>query len=242
MTTYPDYISKFNSEMFMILDPSSENIIDSNYLNGDLYHFYTFNEEIEIELGTSKHIRKIGEYCAYVLVILAIILASVAHAFFLLLHPRDFSDSLTTQDPSDPNNPWTISKTFHQTDENGKALKQTLVQTPDENTNLFYSYPTSLLAMFLFLTGNFLRNNDRALYLAQKAEVIANIELFYLFPRQRRLRTWFPEVIRYHVDVEMARRYIKEAIKKGNWNMDDWPEMKRKILKLLSIEDAIKRD
>ncbi|CAG8694196.1 2410_t:CDS:2, partial [Funneliformis mosseae] len=329
-TTYPDYISKFNSEIFMILDPSSENIIDSNYLYGDLYHFYTFNEEIEIELGMSKHIRKISEYCAFELgiifvfstlfipynaplyfyailallistllilsrftsvisilliflrsvsskiiatfysyyykiferdskvkqritlvvpyvnyscytleynwlkeifkpqssvfvdtckkdfytnwngeaiidfkwkiasyssnfitqeirnklyqisigigflylaselrqfiwnpkkyfsrivnwfdlcaylpaflvsiywikhqsapywalsvsFILAIILASVTHAFFFLLHPRDFSDSLTTQDPSDPNNPWTISKTFHQTDENGKA-------------------------------------------------------------------------------------------------------------------------
>ena len=34
--------------------------------------------------------------------------------------------------------------------------------------------------------------------------------------------------------------YIKETINKGNWNMDDWPEMKYKILKLLSIEDVIK--
>ena len=39
------------------------------------------------------------------------------------------------------------------------------------------------------------KDNDRALYLVQKAEVIAEIELFYLLPRQRRWRTWFPEVM-----------------------------------------------
>ena len=38
----------------------------------------------------------------------------------------------------------------------------------------------------------------------------------------------------------MARVYIKEAINKGDWKMDDWPEMKYKILKLLGMEDAIK--
>ncbi|PKY48866.1 hypothetical protein RhiirA4_464592 [Rhizophagus irregularis] len=82
--------------------------------------------------------------------------------------------------------------------------------------------------------------NDRASYLAQKAEVIAEIELFYLLPFQRRWRTWFLEVIFYRADVKEARKYIKEAIKNGEWKKDDWPEMKNKILKLLSIEDAIK--
>ncbi|CAI2166817.1 14360_t:CDS:2 [Funneliformis geosporum] len=97
--TYPDYISKFNSEMYMILNPSDEHIISGNHFDDDLY---TFNEEFPID------------------------------------------------------------------------------------------------------------QSFRAKY--------------------------------YRVDVEMARRYIKEAIKKGDWNMEDWPEMKRKILKLLNIEDAIKRD
>ena len=36
---------------------------------------------------------------------------------------------------------------------------------------------------------------DRASYLVQKAEILAEIELFYLFPFQRRWRTWFPEVM-----------------------------------------------
>ncbi|GES84863.1 hypothetical protein GLOIN_2v1781806 [Rhizophagus clarus] len=39
-------------------------------------------------------------------------------------------------------------------DENGNILNETLIQVPSENTNLFYSYSTSLLATYLFLTGN----------------------------------------------------------------------------------------
>ncbi|PKC65659.1 hypothetical protein RhiirA1_514095 [Rhizophagus irregularis] len=215
------------------------------------------------------------------LVVLAIIIASFAHAFFLLLHPQELLDPLSAQNPNDPNNPWTLSNTYNQVDENGNILNETLIQVPSENTNLFYSYPTSLLAIYLFLTGNqnslspwapkpttentilfvlmavfsfliviYLMNlfigllniaidedNDRASYLVQKAEVIAEIELFYLFPHQRRWRTWFPEVIYYCVDVKKAQKYIKEAIKNGEWKKDDWSD---KILKLLSIEDAIK--
>jgi hypothetical protein len=39
------------------------------------------------------------------------------------------------------------------------------------------------------------QDNDRASYLVQKAEIIAEIELFYLLPHQRRWRIWFPEVM-----------------------------------------------
>jgi hypothetical protein len=39
-----DYITKFNSEMFMILDPSNERIDNKK----DYPHFYTFSQEIEI--------------------------------------------------------------------------------------------------------------------------------------------------------------------------------------------------
>ncbi|PKY48868.1 hypothetical protein RhiirA4_464594 [Rhizophagus irregularis] len=213
------------------------------------------------------------------LVVLAIIIASFAHAFFLLLHPQDLLDSLSAQNLNDPNNPWTLSNTYNQVDENGNILKETLIQVPSENTNLFYSYPTSLLATYLFLTGNqnslspwapnpttentilflliavfsfliviYLMNlfigllniaieedNDRASYLVQKAEVIAEIELFYLLPHQKRWGTCY-----YQVDIKKARKYIKEAIKNGEWKKDDWPEMRNKILKLLNIEDAIK--
>ena len=99
-------------------------------------------------------------------------------------------------------------------------------EAPDENTNLFTSFRTSLLETYLFLpdTGSitklasstnnaiivilmilfsFLiviylmnlfigllnmaieRDNDRASYLIHKAEILAEIELFYLLPYQR---------------------------------------------------------
>ncbi|CAB4441944.1 unnamed protein product [Rhizophagus irregularis] len=135
----------------------------------------------------------------------------------------------------------------NQTDENGKILNETLIQVPGSQ-NSFSPWspdPTSigntilfiLMAVFSFLIVIYLMNlfigllnmaiekdNDGASYLVQKAEVIAEIELFYLLPHQRRWRTWFPEVINSTVEVEKARKYIREAIIKGEWKMDDWPE------------------
>ncbi|PKC11288.1 hypothetical protein RhiirA5_497817 [Rhizophagus irregularis] len=215
------------------------------------------------------------------LIMLAIIIASFAHAFFLLLHPQEFINSVNVPNSNDPNNPWTLSSTFIQVDENGNPLNQTFIQVPDENTNLFYSYPTSLLAVYLFLTGDqnslslwtpknatentvlfllmvifsfliviYLMNlfigllnmaieedNNKASYLAQKAEAIAEIELFYLLPFQRRWRTWFPEMIYYTAGVVEARTYINKAKEKGDWKKKDWREMKDKILEHLGMED-----
>ncbi|PKY57773.1 hypothetical protein RhiirA4_549797 [Rhizophagus irregularis] len=97
-----------------------------------------------------------------------------------------------------------------------------------------------LMNLIIGLLGDEIkRNNDDALYYVQKAKIIAEIELFYLLPHQRRWRTWFPEVIYYSVSVEKARKYIREEIKEGKWKKDDWPEMKHKILKLLSMDDTI---
>ncbi|GBC19963.2 hypothetical protein GLOIN_2v1483183 [Rhizophagus irregularis DAOM 181602=DAOM 197198] len=380
---YPDYIIKFNSEMFMILDPFNERI----HSDGNYSHFCTFCDEVEIHYSRypleysfwkeifypqssvfvntckkefysnwngeaiinfkwkafgriyyfviwsifmvflvcftiasyptnsiTQKVHNLSGIQENILQVFGIYLclpfcysATIASIywikyddmipdwalsitcilldlkFLLFFRIFEYFDSLNEQNPNDSNNPWTLSNTYNQVDENGNILNETLIQVPSENTNLFYSYPTSLLATYLFLTGNqnslspwalkpttentilfilmavfsFLiviylmnlfigllnmaieKDNDRALYLVQKAEVLAEIELFYLLPHQRRWRSWFPEVIYCRVDVEKTRIYIKEAIKKGKWNMDDWPEMKHKILKLLSIDDAI---
>ncbi|CAB4433395.1 unnamed protein product [Rhizophagus irregularis] len=45
-------------------------------------------------------------------------------------------------------------------------------------------------------------DNNRASYLAQKALILREIELFYLFPHQRRWKTWFPDIIYYYADVD----------------------------------------
>ncbi|CAB4423932.1 unnamed protein product [Rhizophagus irregularis] len=80
-------------------------------------------------------------------------------------------------------------------------------------------------------------DNNKASYLAQKAEAIAEIELFYLLPFQRRWRTWFPEVIHYTAGVVEARTYINKAKEKGDWKKKDWRGMKDKILEHLGMED-----
>ncbi|CAB5185763.1 unnamed protein product [Rhizophagus irregularis] len=59
-------------------------------------------------------------------------------------------------------------------------------------------------------------DNNSVSYLIQKAEILAEIELFYLLPHQRRWQTWFPEVIHYYADADKTQIEIKRLIKEGN--------------------------
>ena len=71
------------------------------------------------------------------LVILFIIVLGFAQAFFILLRSTDPKDLTTTYGSFKSN-----------------ETTPTLIQLPDSNTNMFEWFPTSLLAMYLFLTGN----------------------------------------------------------------------------------------
>ncbi|CAG8517942.1 14194_t:CDS:2 [Funneliformis mosseae] len=91
-----------------------------------------------------------------------------------------------------------------------------IIQAPDENTNLFSDYGTSLFAIYLFLA--------------------AEIELFYLLPYQRRRESWFPDVIYYHADVDVVRRRVNELIKDNEWGSVELPEMNKKLLDQIKIQ------
>jgi hypothetical protein len=53
-----------------------------------------------------------------------------------------------------------------------------------------------LLNLFIGLLSNEIANyNIEEAFLAEKAKIINEIELFYLLPNQRRWRDWFPEVL-----------------------------------------------
>ncbi|GET02375.1 hypothetical protein GLOIN_2v1790296 [Rhizophagus clarus] len=83
------------------------------------------------------------------------------------------------------------------------------------------------------------KDNNRVSYLIQKAEILAEIELFYLLPHQRRWSSWFPEVIHYHANVDKTREKIKEMMEKSDWNYwytDEIREMKINLLKKLNIQ------
>ncbi|GBC21408.2 hypothetical protein GLOIN_2v1766079 [Rhizophagus irregularis DAOM 181602=DAOM 197198] len=68
-------------------------------------------------------------------------------------------------------------------------------------------------------------------------EILAEIELFYLFPFQRRWKHWFPEVIHYKVRKDVMRKYVREAINNGKWKSDD--EYREKVLKQIDMLDLI---
>ncbi|GBB87758.1 hypothetical protein RclHR1_14250001 [Rhizophagus clarus] len=70
------------------------------------------------------------------------------------LPTKDFSlDQPTIND--DKNNPWNLAIRYSSINSDGSiSSNPTLIQTPDSNSNMFSWFPTSLLAMYLFLTGD----------------------------------------------------------------------------------------
>ncbi|CAB4476674.1 unnamed protein product [Rhizophagus irregularis] len=80
---------------------------------------------------------------------------------------------------------------------------------------MFIDIRTSLFAIYLFLAGDS-KDNNRVSYLIQKAEILAEIEIFYLLPHQKRWQTWFPKVIHYYADADKTRIEIERLIKEGN--------------------------
>ena len=106
--------------------------------------FEPFSVYFAIIFGVISHI-------FYFLIILIIIIASFVLLFHLLLIPKD----LSKPNFNDPNNPWSLSKKFNQIFEDGSINpKFALIQVPEENTNLFTTFYTSLMATYLYLTGD----------------------------------------------------------------------------------------
>ncbi|CAB5380994.1 unnamed protein product [Rhizophagus irregularis] len=93
--------------------------------------------------------------------------------------------------------------------------------------------------MYLFLTGDssalsnwpYADNPSIAILI-----VLAEIELFYLLPHQRRWRTWFPEVIHYYADADKTQIEIKRLIKEGEWDTKEFTDMRKKLLEVLQIK------
>jgi len=96
------------------------------------------------------------------MVILFVIIFGFAHAFFILLRKYDPMNLATTY------NTFNSDQTINPT--------PTLIQSPDSNTNMFNWFPTSLLAMYLLLTGD-----DFYIY------IFFNTSIFFFFEIQKYL-------------------------------------------------------
>ncbi|GES78513.1 hypothetical protein GLOIN_2v1881038 [Rhizophagus clarus] len=114
----------------------------------NLFVFPSYGKYFAIIIGVAKDVFPF-------LVVLFFILFGFGLAFFILLKPtKDFSlDQPTIND--DKNNPWNLAIRYSSINSDGSiSSNPTLIQTPDSNSNMFSWFPTSLLAMYLFLTGD----------------------------------------------------------------------------------------
>ncbi|PKK61755.1 hypothetical protein RhiirC2_791337, partial [Rhizophagus irregularis] len=66
--------------------------------------------------------------------------------------------------------------------------------------------------------------------------ILAEIELFYLLPHQRRWQTWFPEVIHYYANVDKTRIEIERLIKECELDNKEFTEMREKLLEQLQFK------
>ncbi|PKK78592.1 hypothetical protein RhiirC2_770074 [Rhizophagus irregularis] len=234
--------------------------------------FESFGVYFAIIISVAKQI-------VYFLVVLLIIIISFAHAFYILLSPTEIDFSFKE---NDPNNPWNIVPTYKEVLDNGAINSNSyIIQQPDDNTNMFTDYRTSLFAMYLFLTGDssalsnwsyinnpslvilivlfsllivvylmnlfigllnmaIAKDNNRISYLIQKAEILAEIELLYLLPNQRRWKAWFPETIYYYANFDKIHKEVKKLINDGQWDANEFSEireMKQDLLNKLNIRN-----
>ncbi|GBB84482.1 hypothetical protein RclHR1_11040008 [Rhizophagus clarus] len=184
----------------------------------------------------------VGKQIISFLVVFFIIIISFAHAFYILLIPRfPFSyDERTIND--DLNNPWNIASSYNLVLENGTMDSNPyIIQPPSENTNMFVDFRTSIFAMYKFLTGVQAHSpidNNRVSYLLQKAEILAEIELFYLLPNQRRWESWFPEIIYYYANVDKTREKVNDMIKDKKWNTKGFPKLKENLIEKFNIQSS----
>ncbi|EXX65328.1 hypothetical protein RirG_134360 [Rhizophagus irregularis DAOM 197198w] len=94
-----------------------------------------------------------------------------------------------------------------------------------------------MLNVFITLFSEVKKDDDvQASYWKMMAEVVADIELFYLLPCQRRWRKWFPEVLYFNANFNEVQEEIEELIIKDNWSKNDFPEMKQDLLNKLKIQ------
>ena len=97
----------------------------------------------------------VGRQIISFLVVLLIIIISFAHAFYILLSPKSEFSIENRINNNDPNNPWNLAPSYSKVldDGNVETSNPYIIQTPDENTNMFINYRTALFAMYQFLTG-----------------------------------------------------------------------------------------
>ncbi|CAG8540273.1 13854_t:CDS:2 [Dentiscutata heterogama] len=181
---------------------------------------------------------------------IGIMVLAFAHSLHLLLRPTSDYSYNQPSNVDDVNNPWNLVSTYKIILPNGTVSDYSLIQTPNDNTNLFAWFSTSVLAVYFMLTGDkssvtswIFKNNwtlailltlflffttiyllnlfiallsnamsntyNRESYLQIKGEILAEIELHWMLPHQRRNKNWFPEILYYEATLKKLKEYFK---------------------------------
>ncbi|GET02374.1 hypothetical protein GLOIN_2v1881038 [Rhizophagus clarus] len=203
--------------------------------------FHHFGIYFTIIVGVAK---KISPF----LIVLFIVIFGFSHTFYILLRPtQDFSFDNPTFN-NDKNNPWNLATKYNLVNPDGTINPNaTMIQPPDSNTNLFDWFPTSLLAMYLFITGNngslspWDYRDYQAMtvlleYLIQKAKIIVETEIFYMLhykKYQKQNLDW----IYYNIPINNVRKLI-EAIKDHKIEFDAPPYIRNELKKLMKFRES----
>ncbi|CAG8622640.1 4497_t:CDS:2 [Funneliformis mosseae] len=92
-----------------------------------------------------------------------------------------------------------------------------------------------LLNLFIGLLSEAMQEYCNKEFLFQKADIIVEIELFWLLPCQRNWKEWFPEIIWYNVYVDELRNKILE-IRSRDLYKGDKPMIHPKLLELTRMK------
>ncbi|CAG8583023.1 17969_t:CDS:2 [Dentiscutata erythropus] len=147
------------------------------------------------------------------LVMIVLIIVSFGLAFYVLLKPSStvYYDQPGNQ-TNDENNPWSFASSYYQVYENGTiGSNPVLIAQPDENEDMFAYIPTSLFAIYGYL---------------------ADIELFYLLPHQRRWQSWFPNMIYYYVPASEITKDMHEKTKDSEQSVKEFKSKNKALLDL----------
>ncbi|GBC10895.2 hypothetical protein GLOIN_2v1784920 [Rhizophagus irregularis DAOM 181602=DAOM 197198] len=149
------------------------------------------------------------------LVLLFFIVLGYAQAFFIILKSNSINDDDPRNLPTNLFNwfPTSLLAVYNLlTGDSGSLSSFTYRENPTM---------TILLVTFTFFTVIYLMNlfigllniaiddyNKEEEYLLQKAQIIMEIELFYMLPWQRKKKEWFPDQIYYDIPLTEVRKLI----------------------------------
>ncbi|RIB19854.1 hypothetical protein C2G38_2035725 [Gigaspora rosea] len=106
------------------------------------------NNELGLKLYGKEIIHKVVQWNKSILVL------AFAHSLHILLRPTTEYSYNQPSYTKDINNPWNLVSTYQFISSNGTVDGSSLVEIPNDNTNMFAQFSTSLLAVYFMLTDD----------------------------------------------------------------------------------------